>query len=233
MPSQALENARDAERIARASLDSATAQSQVTRHGLSEATLAAPFDGAIVERMAELGEYVTPGAPIARLVQAAPLRARVPLSPRDALDVKPGARAQAELYARPDQVFTGVVLRVSEVVDPRTRKLPVEVQIDDSEGMLRPGLVARISVQTGEPRAALVVDENAVFERFRQSYVYVVEDGIARRREVELGETQQGKVEVRKGVAAGEKVVRAGLDRVVDGRPVQVIEGTLAQVPAP
>lgn len=220
---QQLDDARDAVRLAEAAQDAARAESRLVRRGLTEAVIRAPFDGNCVERPVELGEYVTPGSPLLTLADTSKLKARVLLDPREALDVSVGAKASVEAYARPDEYFAGTVVRVGEVIDPRTRRLPVEIELGDSRGRLRPGLVARFSVEVGKPVQAIQVPLDAVFERFGRQHVYVVEEGIAHRREVVLGPVRQGLAQVQKGLQAGELLVTNGVSRVVDAAPVRVL----------
>ena len=222
---RSLDQAEDATSVARAALDAANAQVQVTRRGLTEAVLRAPFSGTIVERRVETGEYVGPGSPVGILMDASVLRARVLLDPRDALDVTPSAHVLAHVFARPDEAFEGEVIRVSSAIDPATRRLPVEVQIDDASGRLRPGLVARFEVQTGEPQLVLTVDADATFERFEVTHAYVVDaEGVAHRRALELGPVRAGRAQVIAGLEAGDRVVVEGQDRVLDGEPVRIVE---------
>ena len=105
-----------------------------------------------------------PGSPMLSLADTSLLKARVLLDPREAIDVTVGSRATISVYARPDEVFTGRVVRVGEVIDPRTRRLPVEIELDDHGGRLRPGLVAKFEVVTGEPK---IGDPSAARRRFR------------------------------------------------------------------
>lgn len=220
-----LDDAVDGVRLAQAGLEAARAQTRVTRRGITEASLRAPFAGTIAETFVEEGELASPGAPVAHLVDTSGLEARVLLDPRQALDVPVGARVRVEASARPDEVFEGEVLRVGEVVDARTRRLPVEVAIQDPEHRLRPGLVARITVETGDPRTALLVRGNAIFERYEQSHVFVVGEGdVAERRVIEVGTAHENQLEVRAGLEPGERIVVDGLDRVVHDRPVRIVD---------
>lgn len=222
---RSLDQARDAQSLAEAALASARAQARVTRRGLTEAVLRAPFSGTIVERSVEMGEYVAPGAPAASLMDASTLRADVLLDPREALDVRPGATVQAHVFARPGETFAGEVLRVGEAVDRQTRRLPVEVELDDPDSRLRPGLVARFEVHTGEPASVLTIEADAAFERFEELLVYVIdEQDVAHRRAVTLGEVREGRAAVLDGLELGERIVVEGMDRVLDGQPVQVVE---------
>jgi membrane fusion protein (multidrug efflux system) len=223
LPEQRLDDAKDAVRLASAARDAARAEARLARRGLTDAVIRAPFSGTVVERMVELGEYLAPGGPLLSLADTSILKARVLLDPRDAIDVTLGRPAAVTVYARPGESFSGRVVRVGEVIDPRTRRLPVEIELDDHEGRLRPGLVARFSVETGDPEKVLRLPLDGVFERFGSQHVYVVDDGIARRREVSLGPVRAGFAEVIGGIEPGETVVVKGVTRVVDGSKVQVV----------
>jgi membrane fusion protein (multidrug efflux system) len=223
LPEQRLDDAEDAVRLASAGRDAARAEARLARRGLTDAVVRAPFAGTVVERAVELGEYLTPGSSLLILADTSLLKARVLLDPREAIDVSIGAKAVISVYARPGEVFGGKVVRVGEVIDPRTRRLPVEIEIDDHGGRLRPGLVARFSVETGEPKMVIRVPLEGVFERFGSQHVYVIENGIARRRAIVLGTVSAGFAEVPEGIEPGETVVTKGVNRVVDGSKVRVV----------
>jgi membrane fusion protein (multidrug efflux system) len=223
LPEQRLDDAQDAVRLASAARDAARAEARLARRGLTDAVVRAPFGGTIVERMVELGEYLAPGSPLLTLADTSVLKARVLLDPREAIDVSVGSKALVSVYARPQETFSGKVVRVGEVIDPRTRRLPVEIELEDHRGRLRPGLVARFSVETGESTMVMRVPLDGVFERFGSQHVYVVEDGIARRRAIVLGPVRAGFAEVTQGIEPGETVVVKGVTRVVDGSKVQVV----------
>jgi membrane fusion protein (multidrug efflux system) len=223
LPEQRLDDAEDAVRLASAALDAARAEARLARRGLTDAVVRAPFGGTIVERAVELGEYLAPGSPLLTLADTSLLKARVLLDPREAIDVSVGSKALISVYARPGEVFAGKVVRVGEVIDPRTRRLPVEIEIDDHDGRLRPGLVARFAVETGEPKMVIRVPIEGVFERFGSQHVYVIEDGIAQRRTVVLGLVGAGFAQITEGIEPGDTVVIKGVNRVVDGSKVQVV----------
>lgn len=228
LPEQRLDDAKDAVRLAGAARDAAQAEARLAERGLTDAVVRAPFAGTVVERMVELGEYLAPGSPLLSLSDTSVLKARVLLDPREALDVSIGSRAVISAYARPGDEFSGAVVRVGEVIDPRTRRLPVEIELDDHEGKLRPGLVARFAVQTGPPTQVIQVPLDGIFERFGSQHVYVVQDGIARRREIGLGAVRAGYAEVIRGVEPGEVIISNGVTRVVDGSKVRIVPSDAA-----
>jgi RND family efflux transporter MFP subunit len=223
LPEQRLDDAKDAVRLASAARDAARAEARLARRGLTEAVVRAPFGGTVVERTVELGEYLAPGSPLLTLADTSLLKARVLLDPREALDVSVGSRATVSAYARPGEEFGAKVVRVGEVIDPRTRRLPVEVELEDHGGRLRPGLVARFSVETGKPTKVLRVPLDGVFERFGSQYIYVVEGGLAKRRSIVVGAVRDGYAEVIEGVETGDVVISKGVTRVVDGSEVQIV----------
>jgi len=224
LPEQRSDDADDAVRLASAARDAARAEARLARRGLTDAVVRAPFGGTVVERVVEVGEYLAPGSPLLTLADTSVLKARVLLDPREAIDVAVGSAAVLSAYARPGEVFSGKVVRVGEVIDPRTRRLPVEVVIDDPDRRLRPGLVARFSVETGDPKMAMRVPLAGVFERFGSQHVYVIADGIAHRRAIVLGVVGAGFAEVTEGIEPGEAVVIKGVNRVVDGSRVHVVD---------
>jgi membrane fusion protein (multidrug efflux system) len=223
LPEQRLDDAEDSVRLASAARDAARAEARLARRGLTDAVVRAPFAGTVVERSVELGEYLAPGSPLLILADTSQLKARVLLDPREAIDVSVGSKALISVYARPGEVFDGEVVRVGEVIDPRTRRLPVEIDLDEGGGRLRPGLVARFSVETGKPKMVIRVPLEGVFERFGSQHVYVIENGIAERRAIVLGSVGAGFAEVTEGIEPGETVVTKGVNRVVDGSRVQVV----------
>ena len=231
LPQQRLDDAQDGVRLAQAALESARAQTAMSRRGLTEAVVRAPFDGTVVETLVEVGELATPGSPLLQLVDTSGLEARVLLDPRRALDVPVGAEASLEAHARPGETFAAQVVRVGEVVDPRTRRLPVVVHIEDPQHRLRPGLTGVVSVRTGDPVAALVIPDDALFERYGEPHVFVVdEDSKAHRRGVVVERRENGRAVIREGVEAGERVIVAGLDRVVhEGQVTVVVDEAAAE----
>ena len=223
LPEQRLDDAGDSVRMASAARDAARAEAKLARRGLTEAIVRAPFPGTVVERAIEVGEWVAPGSPLLTLADTSLLKARVLLDPREALDVAVGSNVEVSVFARPGETFTGRVVRVGEVINPRTRRLPVEIEIDDPASRLRPGLVARFTVETGDPKLILRMPLEGVFERFGRQHVYVIEDGIARRQAISIGSVRGGFAEIKEGLNVGDTVVIKGVARVVDASKVVVV----------
>lgn len=192
---------------------------------LAKHRLEAPFGGRIGLRQASPGALVTPGSAIATLYAPDPLQLRFGLSARLLDSLRPGLAVRATSDAFPGEVFRGEIRRIAPQVDPGTRQVTVEAALPNADGRLGPGLFMDVEVVLGRRRDAVTVPEAALVRRGTASFVYVLgEDGRVVRRDVGTGERRWGRIELRGGVEAGERVVTAGLQRIDHGVRVRVIE---------
>jgi RND family efflux transporter MFP subunit len=179
----------------------------IARKQLADATLHAPFDGAVQERIASVGEFLAAGAPVARLVRTDPLRLRLEVPEREAAEIRLGQVVR--LSAEGDtNVYRGEIARLSPALEERSRMLIVEADVRNT-GRLRPGLLVRaqIIVRDGEP--ALTVPRAAVTTFAGVEKVFLVRDGKAAETVITTGRSAEDRVEVTGPVRAGETVVLA------------------------
>jgi membrane fusion protein (multidrug efflux system) len=127
--------------------------------------------------------------------------------------------------------FSGRVTRVSPAIDVTSRTVQLEAQVPNPEGLLKPGLFARVSVVKREDHGVPFVPESAVSYLAGITRVFVVADGTAHARTVTLGVRKDGLVEIVKGVRAGEQVATSGLGQLHDGTAVTTapVRGTPAK----
>src|SRR5499427_8556086 len=119
----------------------------IAQQQLVETTLYAPFDGAVRERRASLGEYLNAGAPVATIVRLHPLRLRVETPEREAQGIKVG-QSVLVLVEGDQQSYSGRVARLSPAFQEQSRTLIIEAEVDNQQGKLRPGSFARAEIQT-------------------------------------------------------------------------------------
>lgn len=191
---------------------------EVKRVALAQLTLRAPFDGIVTRRLVSPGALVQPGSAVLEVQTLGPprLRFRVPQSLAD--EVRAGQRVRLPA----PQTAEGRVLRVEPAIDPATRLLRVTAEFD-AAAPLRPGAAQPALLLRRVAPQAVVVPEAAVVFGLSGPAVFVLEGGQARRVAVETGERDGGLVEIRRGVAAGARVVTEGAFRLEDGATVQVI----------
>lgn len=186
---------------------------------LDKTTIEAPFDGVIGLRSVSIGEYVTPGQAIAPLEAVDTLKADFRLPERFIANVELGQTLELQVDARPGQMFEGKVYAISPLIEEGGRSILVRARVDNADGLLRPGMFARVQLITDESMA-IVVPEASLAPSGRTQYVYRVTEGQAERVAIEIGERRAGLVEVLRGLEPGDKVVAAGLQRMRPGVPV-------------
>ncbi|HZW08342.1 MAG TPA: efflux RND transporter periplasmic adaptor subunit [Phycisphaerales bacterium] len=184
----------------------------------------------VAERMVSVGDFVQIGTPLFRLVDSDPLKLRVTLPERRLGAVRAGQAVEISVEPGADDA-RGSVSRVSPVVDVETRSFGVEVLVPNPEHRLKPGSFAATGILVGvEP--GLVVPEEAIVTFAGVHKVVLVVGGKADEREVELGERQDGMVEVLRGLAEGDLVVADPSRSLVTGVPVTIAADGGAAVPA-
>ncbi|MEZ5333015.1 MAG: efflux RND transporter periplasmic adaptor subunit [Thermoanaerobaculia bacterium] len=207
---------------AQARRDAARAQVAEQRVQLEHTVVSAPFEGLIVRRYVKFAESVAVNQALFRLSDFTPLLCPIQVPERELQRLHAGQRARIEVEAYPDRRFDGRVDRVSPVVDAATGTVRVTLEVD-GDGVLRPGMFASVYLETATREDALVMPRSALALDSLGDTVFVLDEGKAERRDVELGFREGALVEVLSGVEEGERVVTVGQDGLTDGTPVQVL----------
>ena len=206
---------------------------QLTKH-----TIRAPFDGWVVERYAEEGEWVTRSGLVARIVELDRVEVLVQLPEVYVTSLRQGIDVRLEFDAAPLQTWIGKVERIIPQADLRSRSFPVQVVLEnrvvDGQPVLRGGMLARAWLPVGDNGEVTVVPKDALVLGKGTPLVYVVDAGTAagtgsvRPVEVALGATVAGSVEVTGGLEPGQLVVTRGNERL---RPGAAIKFQRAETP--
>src|SRR5262252_8611709 len=189
----------------------------IAQQQLVETTLYAPFDGAVRERRASLGEYLNAGAPVATIVRLHPLRLRVETPEREAQGIKVG-QSVLVLVEGDQQSYSGRVARLSPAFQEQSRTLIIEAEVDNQQGKLRPGSFARAEIQTSVTSDVVMVPASAIVTFAGIQKVFSVKDNKAVEKTVVVGRRDGDWVAV-DGVDAGAPVVLSP-GNLVSGQPV-------------
>ena len=223
--------------LAAAEADVARARSAaaLAELNLRDAFVRAPVSGVVQTRDVETGRYVQPGAVIATLVRRDPLLLRFRVPEAEAGALVPGQAARFTLRGERDVAHAATLTLVAAAADPSDRMVEVLARVDDSTGgELRPGAFAEITIPVGAAREAPVVPQTAIRPSEKGFLAFVVEGDVARERVLTLGlRTVDGRVEVREGLAAGERLVVRGAEALSEGVGVAVAEAGAARATAP
>ena len=228
---QQLEEADTALLLAQASVRAEEAAVGVAQRAVTDSSVTAPFDGLVARRSVEVGEFVDKGTDLFELVALDPLEAIFSLTELDTERVSVGQKVLISVGAFRDRRFEGVVTFVAPTVDPATRTLRIKAEVDNSEGLLRSGLFARVSLGVDRRPNVLMVPEEAVIQRAGGASLYrIVEGERVERVLVETGATANGQVEVMGDVRAGDRIVSRGHGGLSDGMVVVVKETRRAPI---
>lgn len=209
---------------ARSSWESAAAQLETNKIQLGYTEIAAPFDGLIVTRYVDFAEQVSVNTPLFRISDFDPLLCPIQVPERELSKLHVGQPAHLLLEPWLDHEFQAKVLRISPVVDAATGTIKVTLEVR-SEGKLRPGMFARVYLETATRNDALVIPKAALSLESIGDTVYVADSDVASRREVSLGFREGDFVEVTEGVSEGEAIVVVGHDGLSDGTPIEILAG--------
>ncbi|HAH04919.1 MAG TPA: hypothetical protein DCM05_00100 [Elusimicrobia bacterium] len=180
------------------------------------------LDGVVARTYLDHGENVTLQTPIALVVDPKELFVRADVPERYAGRTRLGQEARLSVDAFPGKVFKAVLSRVSPVVDSNTRTTLVEARLTEGGAQLRPGMFGELHLVLGRAPGALSVPVEAIFEGSGPA-VFIIQEGKAFKREVEIGLKADRFIELRKGVQPGEKVATFGLFGLKDGAAVEIL----------
>lgn len=212
-------------------LDGAQATYDLAALQLSYTEIRAPLEGVIAERFVKLGNTLSPNDKLFRIADLTPLVTEVFVPEREMHKLQVRQTASAVVDAA-GGVFEAVITRISPVVDSATGTFKVTLEMQDPTAQLKPGMFARINIVHDRRPDVLRVPRSALIEDDGHSRLFVVVAGKAVAREVTLGLTDGGEVEITSGLRTGEPVVVVGQGGLKNGSPVKVIAPPTPAVPS-
>ncbi len=192
---------------------------------LRKSQVRSPIAGTVKSKSVRVGEYVSKGQELAEILDLSRLLAVIHVPEKEMRHVAPGKPASVTLDALPDNRFAGRVKTVGVEADLRNRSFEVEVELANTRGELRPGMLARVEIETGAYRQQLLIPRQAVLEREDRRIVFVAEDGRAVERTVETGVSRDGDVQVLSGLEPGQRLIVTGQHQVTPNSRIQVVAG--------
>lgn len=218
-----LDQMRTALRSAASNRESLQAQLGMMERSLRDSSVTAPFAGLVARRHVSEGEFVAPGQKLFDLVALDPIEVEFHLPERDSGRVSVGAPVAVRVAPFPDEAFEATVTVVSPTIDPSTRTLRVKASLANPDGRLRPGLFARADLGVAVREGVAMIPEEAVLQRADGPVAFrLVGTDRVERRALELGVIRGGLIEVRSGLAVGDRVVVRGQSDLVEGAAVSV-----------
>jgi membrane fusion protein (multidrug efflux system) len=216
----AYESALQGARNLRADIDAEQANLKLAETGLRDAVIRAPFDAYVQRRLVAPGEFVKTQTAVMSLVKIDPLKLRAEVPERMAPWVKVGQAMTVSVESVPDTPVAGQIARVSPAINPQTRSFPLEGRVPNPQGSLKPGGFARVHIVTDLVERVLTVPAAALQYRYGVNRVFVVKGDRLHATEIKIGDRVGDRVEVVSGVAAGEPIAAADVEKLSDGTRV-------------
>jgi RND family efflux transporter MFP subunit len=201
------------------------------RLDLERSSVRAPFTGVVVSEQCEVGEWIGQGDPVMELASLHDLEVRVEVPERHYSQLRLGAEATVRFEALPDHEVQGEISAIIPRANVQSRTFPLKVRIQNKDGAIGVGMLARVGLAAGDPYRATVVPKDAVIIRGRDRMVYrIKEDDTVEAVPVETGTGVGSWVEIREGLSPGARVVTRGNERL---RPGQSVVGEAGEYTLP
>ena len=207
---------------AKAAVDAAQTQVANARRAITDTVIRAPFSGYISSRPTAVGEYVSSASIVATILRTNPIKVQIQIAEADVPAVSIGKGVSLEVDAYKDRKFAGTVSAVNPAVDTSSRSAVVEAKVENGDNALRTGMFATASINKAGGTMSIFVPKSAVYnDPTTESYrVFVVQDGVAKLRVVQLGTEEGDSQEIINGVNPDETVATSNLDKLYEGARV-------------
>jgi len=205
-----------------ADIDASEAAMKLAERHLEDASIRAPFDGYVQQRMVSLGELVKAQMPVMNVVRVDPLKLLSEIPERMAPWIKVGQPLTLTVDAFPDKPFTATVSRISPAVNTQTRTFAFEGLAPNREALLKPGTFARVRLETSLVEQVMTIPYAAMQYRYGVYRAFAVAGDRLEARELKTGDRVGDRMEILAGLNTAERVAMTDVDTLTDGMKIAV-----------
>ncbi|MCX7913518.1 MAG: efflux RND transporter periplasmic adaptor subunit [Thermodesulfovibrionales bacterium] len=223
--------------LSEAEVEKAKASLFLAKQRLFKTKIYSPIDGFIKEKRTSIGNYVRNGSNLFVLIRNNPLKLNFSISEKDIGKIKKGQDVTFRVDAFQNREFKGKVNTIYPSLDEKTRTLQIEALTPNSDGLLKPGLFAKVILFTGDAREVVLIPAISLIYEGDRVTAYVVQDAIAKSRNLKIGQQHKIKtkvndteskiteyVEVIEGITEGEMIVTIGQQNLSENVKVKIID---------
>ncbi len=210
--------------MANAQLEQARAALSVARKRVGDTVVRSPIAGEIQSKPVNQGAYVEPSTTVFTIVDNSRLELEAYVAAADLAPVRRGQRVAFGVNSYPGEKFEGSVIEVSPAMEEQTRSAKIRVQVVNASGRLKTGMFAQGEILTGLSRGAVVIPAEAAYRDDRSaksSYVFVIENSRAARRNVRIGHERDARMEIVEGLKQGDQVIAEQNLEIAEGVRVE------------
>ncbi|MFH1406452.1 MAG: efflux RND transporter periplasmic adaptor subunit [Candidatus Omnitrophota bacterium] len=209
---------------AQAQAKDAQASLSISEDKLANTSINAPFEGFIAEKLTEVGEQVSSAEPVIRIANINKVKVEADVPQNFLGQIKEGKSVKVKVDTYPGEVFSGKIFSIRPIADLATRTFNVKIELDNPKYLLRGGMFANVDIMLERRQKALILPRDAVLFKEGKAYVFVVEDLAARRRDLELGISEENNVEILSGISKEDIIVVSGQGGLDEGMRVRIGE---------
>lgn len=189
---------------------------------LAQSSITAPIDGVADEVYKKVGEFAGVGTTLLRIVQVRRIKIILGMPERNVPHFDSGNPVRITIDAFPGKTFEGHIHRIATTADAETRTFATEVEVDNADGLLKPGMIARAVLIKKSYLEAITVPLFSVMSDGAERYVFVESESTAHRRPIEAGFFRGDFIYVAQGLKAGDRLIVTGQRELTDGQGVKV-----------
>ena len=220
-----LDLAKAKEKADRGLLEGAQASLKIAQRDLRESTIRSPIKGTLAERLIDIGTTVSPQIEVASVVDASKVRIRIGVSEKEIHKIKKGQEVKVHLDAFPQEEYQGTVFSVGIKANENSLTFPVEVEmINNREPKLKPGMVTRLKIQTGNHSQVVVIPQEFILNEEGNLFVFVIQDSVAHKVNITPGSIIDSKIIVEEGLSPGDLLITVGSHAVSEGTKVNPVK---------
>lgn len=208
--------------LADAEVERAKASLSLARLKLAKTKITSPLACVVKEKRVSAGDFVKNGTPLFVIIQPNPIKLRFTVPEKDVGRLKMHQEVILKVDGFPGSEFKGKVNIVFPNVEEKTRTLQIEALVPNNNGILKPGLFAKVILYTAGERNTIVVPVTALLYEAEKVKVFTVEGERAKEREVKLGSKYGETMEIVEGLKEGEKVVTFGQQNLSEGAKINI-----------
>lgn len=192
---------------------------------LEKTEIKSPIPGYIDEQYAEIGEFVQPGTPLFRVVKTDVVKISAGVPEKFMPHIKLGSQADIAFDILPDENFVGKVTFIGPSINKGSRTFPIEIELDNRAGRLKPEMFARVKIKRAELENVAVIPRDAIIETESGKFAFVANGNLAHKRAVTIGAAYENEVWVSDGLKPGDQLIIVGHRDLVDGERIAIAGG--------
>lgn len=205
--------------------DAAKAQADMAKLRLDKTVITSPIGGILNDRLADEGELIGPGMPIAQVIDMNQMKVMVGVPERHSKELRLGLPVEFTVDAYPGEIFAGTISFIAAAVNPDNRSIPVEINFTNAQGKLKPQMIASIKLRLVSSAKAILISQDYIQQvDMGRLVVYVVNNGVAEERLVTLGGSDGSSVRVIKGLKEGDQIITVGFQNLIDKQKIRIQE---------